>query len=119
MRVCVLTHAPVCEEVTKFPLIAPTTLLELSHSIISSHSSFTLLIICPSLKLALSYCQKVEEVFVASVVTVMAWGGEQGDVLKALSSTPVGVRTVCNLISYALCVSLFFGAGCEQIEHCV
>lgn len=26
------------------------------------------------------------------------------DVLKALSSTPVGVRTVCNLISRALCV---------------
>lgn len=53
------------------------------------------------------------------VVMAVAWGGELVDVLKALSSTPVSVRTVCNLISYALCVSLFFGAGCEQIEHCV
>lgn len=54
-----------------------------------------------------------------AVVVVVAQGGELVDVLKALSSTPVAIRTVCNLISDALCVSLFFGAGCEQIEHCV
>lgn len=60
-----------------------------------------------------------EEEGAVVVVMVVAWGGELVDVLKALSSTPVAVRTVCNLISDALCVSLFFGAGCEQIEHCV
>ena len=58
------------------------------------------------------------EVVVVVVVRVVARGAVL-DVLKALSSTPVGVRTVCNLISYALCEYLFFGTGCEQIEHCV
>lgn len=42
------------------------------------------------------------------VVAAAAQGGggvlQTVDVLKALSSTPVGVRTVCNLISRALCV---------------
>lgn len=60
-----------------------------------------------------------EEEGAVVVVMVVVWGGELVDVLKALSSTPVAVRTVCNLISDALCVSPFFGAGCEQIEHCV
>lgn len=118
--VCVYLRMHECGEMTKFSLLAPAI-----QSIITLSLSAKLpLIPHPAPHQHPSIPQTHSSVLLES-----AWGG--GGAWRGMgrgtswcseafeSSTPVDVRTVCNLIFFALCVSLFFGAGYEQIEHCV